>query len=249
VRNIKIILEYDGCDFVGWQRQPKGRSVQGEIENALSRLHQEEISVTGGGRTDSGVHARGQTANYRCDSGMDLHRIMRGLSALLPEDISLIALTEMPIDFHARYSAKARTYSYSITTVPSALLREYSWYVKYHLDIDLLDKCAQIFLGIHDFKIFCKDDTAVKNFICDIKQSFWTSNQTLYRYQIQANRFLHGMVRFLVGTMVDVSRGYISLAYVESIFMNNKIEESEQAIIRLGQVAPAQGLVLESIDY
>jgi tRNA pseudouridine38-40 synthase len=249
VRNIKLVLEYDGTDFVGWQRQPNGRSVQGEIEKVLLQLIQEKVNVVGAGRTDSGVHARGQVANFRCDSDMDIKQINRGLAAIIPEDVSLVSLEETAFDFHARYSAKSRNYSYLITTSPSALLRKYSWFVKYSLDVKSLEQCAASFMGVHDFEYFCKDDSDVNNFLCNVTQSFWTFNQNMLRYQIQANRFLHSMVRLLVGTMVDAARGYISIDVVESIFLNKHKSQPGLGSIRSGQVAPAKGLILESIQY
>jgi tRNA pseudouridine38-40 synthase len=228
---------------------PNGRSVQGEIEKALLQLIQEKVNVIGAGRTDSGVHAREQVANFRCDSDMDIKQINRGLAAIIPDDVSLMSLEETVFDFHARYSAKSRTYSYIITTSPSALLRKYSWFVKYSLDIKLLEQCAASFIGAHDFEYFCKDDSGVNNFLCDITQSFWTFNQNNLRYQIQANRFLHSMVRLLVGTMVDVARGYVSIDVVDSIFLNKDKSKPRPGSMRSGQVAPAKGLFLESIQY
>lgn len=249
MRNIKLVLEYDGTDFVGWQRQPNDRSIQGEVEKVLLQLIQEKVNVVGAGRTDSGVHARGQVANFRCNSEMSIEQITRGLNALLPKEVSLGSLEEVPIDFHARYSAMSRTYSYTITTVPSALLRKYSWFVKYNLNVHLLEQSAECFMGLHDFEIFCKDDSNVKNYLCNVSQSFWTVNQNVFRYQIQANRFLHTMVRLLVGTMVDVGRGYISLDDVGAALSREKIKDSPNVIKRIGQAAPSHGLVLESIQY
>lgn len=249
MRNIKLVLEYDGSDFIGWQRQPNGRSIQGEVEKALMQLIQEKVNVIGAGRTDSGVHARGQVANFRCNSEVSIEQITRGLTALLPKDISLEFLEEVTLDFHARYSAKSRTYSYTITTVPSALMRKYSWFIKYNLDVHLLEQCAECFMGLHDFEIFCKDDSNVNNYLCNVSQSYWTVNQNKFYYQIQANRFLHTMVRLLVGTMVDVGRGYISLDDVVAALSREKIKDSSNVVKRIGQAAPAHGLVLESIQY
>jgi tRNA pseudouridine38-40 synthase len=249
VRNIKLVLEYDGTDFVGWQRQPNGRSIQGEVEKALLQLIQEKVNVIGAGRTDSGVHARGQVANFRCNSQMRIGRITRGLTAILPKDVSLEFLEEVPIDFHARYSAKSRTYSYTITTIPSALLRKYSWFVKYNLDVHLLELCAERFMGLHDYEVFCKDDSNVNNYLCHVYESYWTVNQNIFLYQIRANRFLHTMVRLFIGTMVDAARGYISLDDVRAALSQKKVKDSSNVIKRIGQAAPAHGLVLESIQY
>jgi tRNA pseudouridine38-40 synthase len=249
VRNIKLLLEYDGTDFIGWQRQAQGRSVQGEIEEALQKLIREKANVIGAGRTDSGVHARGQVANYKCDTTMTTEQMKKGLTALLDDDISILAVDDAAEEFHARFSAKSRLYSFLVCTYPSALRRKYSWFVKYELDFNLLNKCAEKFLGLHDFKIFSKDDAGVKNFYCDVMESFWTIENNSYRYKILANRFLHTMVRLLVGTMVDIARGYVSFEELEKAFLDGANSNKNKIDRRLGQAAPAQGLVLESIQY
>lgn len=244
MHNIKLLLEYDGTNFVGWQRQQRGRSVQGELESVLSQILQQQINVIGAGRTDAGVHARGQVANFRSDSRLGVHDIHGGLGGLLPADIVIHAVEEVPLDFHARYSAKERFYSYSITLEPSALLRNYSWYVKYRLDEQRIQKTAKILLGQHDFESFCKANSEVDHYRCIVSHSCWVIPQsgTTMRYEIRANRFLHGMVRALVGTMVDVGRGYTTPDEFLNILDKKDRKEA-------GMTAPAHGLVLESVVY
>jgi tRNA pseudouridine38-40 synthase len=242
MRNIKLLLEYDGTNYVGWQRQENGRSIQAEIETVLAKALQEEVDVIGSGRTDAGVHARGQVANFRTQSPLSPDEIYGALNGLLPEDIVVRQVEEVSVDFHARYSAKARTYSYLITLQPSALIRNFSWYVKYKLDCPLMQRAAKDIVGKHDFASFCKTQSEVEHHVCDVSLSEWSVNGTVLRYAITANRFLHGMVRALTGTMVDVGRGYTT--YDEFRMILEKKDRSEA-----GMAAPAKGLVLESVTY
>lgn len=242
MRNIKLLLEYDGTDFVGWQRQLNGRSVQAEIEEILSRILQEQVSVIGSGRTDAGVHARGQVANFRTQTSMGLRAILGGLNGLLPEDTVVRAIDEVPLEFHARYSARERAYSYRISRQPTALFRRFSWYVKYELDMQLMRQAAEAILGMHDFTSFCRANSNVDHHICTVSVSRWVEDADLLRYDIRANRFLHGMVRALVGTMVDVGRGYMNLKDFRAILAKKDGKEA-------GMTAPAKGLVLEEVFY
>lgn len=242
MRNIKLLIEYDGTDFVGWQRQPNGRSVQEVIEKTLANLLQEEVDVIGSGRTDSGVHARGQVANFRSNSTMDIWQLQKGLSALLPEDVCIRQVEEVDFDFHSRYSAKSREYSYLITTKPTALRRRYSWFVKYKIDDTILNKCADLVLGTHDFQGFCKLDAGNEHYLSNVLRSKWKYQTDDIIYEIEANRFLYGMVRGLVGTMIDVARGYCDLDDFKSV-LNEKNRE------KAGPTAPPHGLTLENVKY
>ncbi len=242
MRNIKLIIEYDGTDFVGWQRQPNGRSVQEVIEKVLANIFQEEITVIGSGRTDSGVHARGQVANFRCNSDMDIGKLQKSLSALLPEDVCIHEATEVDSDFHARYSAKSREYSYVISTKYSALQRRFSWFVKYNIDKNILDECAKLVLGNHDFEGFCKLNAGNEHYMSNVLRSEWKNENDNLIYEIEANRFLYGMVRGLVGTMVDVARGYSTLNDFKKALFEKEREKA-------GQLAPPNGLTLEKVKY
>lgn len=242
MRNIKLTLEYDGADFIGWQRQKSGRSVQGELETAISKLIQEKVNVIGAGRTDSGVHARGQVANFRCESQLNTNQIKQALAALLPDDICIRDAVEVPLEFHARFSAKSRIYTYTITTQRTALLRKYSWFVKYNLDLNLLNQCAAIINESKDYEMFCSSNSSVRHYLCSVYRSMWIANGQYLHYEIEANRFLHNMVRLLVGSMVDVSRGFLKLEDFKLNFLKVKVKN-------VGQAAPADGLVLESVKY
>ena len=242
MRNIKLLIEYDGTVYAGWQRQENGRTIQGEIESALKRLLGESVSVLGAGRTDAGVHARGQVANFNSATRLQLYEIKNGLNALLPDDIVIHLAEDVPAEFHARYSAKERLYSYAVTRSLSALMRHYSWYVKYDLNIDVMRWAAASIIGEHDFEAFCRAHADVDHHKCIITAASWQAEGTMLRFDVRANRFLHGMVRALVGTMVDVGRGYTTLD--EFVALLGKKERSD-----VGMAAPARGLTLESVTY
>lgn len=243
MRNVKLTIEYDGTNYVGWQIQPNGPSVQAEIEKALHQILQEEVHINGAGRTDSGVHARGQVANFLTDHVFESKALYKGLNGVLPSDIVVVSIEEMPESFHARYSAKAREYLYSLALRPTAIWRNYSWYVGgYTLDIDLMNSCANAIVGEHDFESFCKSEAEVEHFRCIVSCAQWQVAGSQMTFRICANRFLHGMVRALVGTIVEVGRGYRSLEDIKRI-----LEAKERRAA--GMAAPAKGLILEKIIY
>jgi tRNA pseudouridine38-40 synthase len=242
MRNFKLLLEYDGTNFVGWQRQDNGRSVQGEIERVLSQVLQEGVSVIGAGRTDAGVHARGQVANFRSETKLCPNDILGGFNALLPDDVVVYDVEEVPVEFHARYSARERAYSYTISRRPIAVMRNYAWFVKYRLDMSLMQMAAEMIVGEHDFESFCKTASAVDHHRCTVSVSRWDDDGAFLQYEIRANRFLHGMVRALVGSMVDVGRGYRTVEEFRAIIGAKDRTEA-------GMAAPARGLCLESVAY
>lgn len=242
MRNIKLIVEYDGTNYVGWQRQENGKSIQGEIESVLNQVLREKVNVIGAGRTDAGVHARGQVSNFRTESKLDISEIKGGLNGLLPEDIVIHSVEEVTLDFHARYSAKERQYSYLITKAPSALIRNYSWLVKFPLDVELMQQATGTLIGKHDFESFCKANSDVDNYYCTATSASWHQEGSLLIFMINADHFLHGMVRALVGTIVDVSRGYTAFDdFLKILEKKNRAEA--------GMSAPAKGLVLEKVIY
>ncbi len=242
MRNIKLLIEYDGTNFVGWQTQANGRSVQEEIEKILEQVLQGHVNLVGAGRTDSGVHARGQVANFRTISVMDLPSITGALQGLLPHDITVHSAQEVPEDFHSRFDARERVYRYYISLLPHAVGRQYHWYVRYSLDFDLMKSIASEILGEHDFVSFCKADTEVHHHRCTVTKSEWNRTDEQIVYEVGANRFLHGMVRALVGSMVDIGRGSTS-ALAFNDLVDAKLKRTT------GTVAPPRGLFLEQIRY
>ncbi|MBI3006153.1 MAG: tRNA pseudouridine(38-40) synthase TruA [Ignavibacteriales bacterium] len=239
---MKLVLEYDGTDFVGWQYQENGRSVQGELERALKQILQGDTRVTGAGRTDAGVHARGQVANFRSAQKIEETSLVRSLNGVLPKDIVVLSAEGVDDKFHARYSAKGRHYKYYISQHPTALFRKYCWSLSYKLDIDLMKQCGRLVIGEHDFSSFCKSESEVEHHRCNVLSTTWTVRDSVLEFDISANRFLHGMVRALVGTMVDVGRGYRRMEDFEDIL-------SAKNRTAAGMTAPACGLFLEHVTY
>lgn len=242
MRNIKFGIEYDGTNFVGWQTQPNGRNVQEEITKVLDQILQEPVNLIGAGRTDSGVHARGQVANCKVNGTMGIGSMLSALNGLLPEDIYVFSAEEVPEKFHARYDARERVYRYFISLKPSAIGRHYHWFVKYDLDVALMNTVAHQIEGEHDFESFCKYESDADNFICSISRSEWTKSPNMLVYEVRANRFLHGMVRAMVGTMVDIGRGFIPASSFQNIMAAKDRRKA-------GMAVPACGLFLEEVVY
>jgi tRNA pseudouridine38-40 synthase len=241
-RNIKLKIEYDGTDFSGWQKQPKLRTVQGEIEDKLKRILQEKIALTGSGRTDVGVHALEQVANFKTESKLNLVSMHRGLNSLLPEDILIKDVEEVDSDFNSRYSAKSRVYRYIICLGKDIFLRRFAWEVSYCLDLSKIKKATKAILGRQDFTSFCVSKSAKPDNHCFIFRAFWEKDRNRLEFEIEADRFLHTMVRSLVGTLIDVGRGYCSLKDFINIL---KARDHKKA----GLTAPAKGLYLVKVNY
>ncbi len=242
MRDIKLVIEYDGTNFVGWQTQANGRSVQEEITKVLDQVLQEPVSLIGAGRTDSGVHARGQVAGFKTKSSLGLGSLHSALNGILPDDIYVKSVEEAPAGFHARYDARERFYRYCIVLAPSAIGRMYHWYVKYDLKIGAMNIIAAQILGEQDFESFCKYEAEVDHYRCTVTRSEWIQRGDDLQYEIRANRFLHGMVRALVGTMVDVGRGYTPVDEFAGILAARDRR-------RAGMAAPPHGLFLEEVVY
>jgi tRNA pseudouridine38-40 synthase len=242
MRNIKLTLEYDGTKFVGWQTQANGRSVQEEITKVLQQVLQEKVALNGAGRTDSGVHARGQVANFLTTSLLDLSSIKNALNGMLPDEVCIHAAEEVHESFHARFDARSRTYRYCISLNPVAIGRQYCWFVKYSLNVSAMQDVADSIVGDHDFESLCNYAAEVNHCRCKVEKSEWTARPGGLVYEVKANRFLHGMVRALVGTMVDIGRGHTPAADFPNIL-------AARDRTKAGMAAPAQGLCLEEVIY
>ncbi|MCI0706481.1 MAG: tRNA pseudouridine(38-40) synthase TruA [Ignavibacteriae bacterium] len=242
MQNIKLTLEYDGTNFVGWQVQPNGRSVQAELERSLQQILQIQCKTNAAGRTDSGVHARGQIANFLVPKSVDVVQLLKSLNGVLPDDIVVLGAEHVAEEFHSRYSAKGRRYVYSIVQKPTAVLRNFAWHVGYVLDTEKLEHCASAIQGEHDFQSFCKVEADVEHYRCVVQSSEWKFVDSRLEFDVTANRFLHGMVRALVGTMIDVGRGYTSIEEFQEILAAKDRREA-------GMAAPAKGLCLEQVFY
>jgi tRNA pseudouridine38-40 synthase len=240
--NIRLDIEYDGTNFVGWQYQKNGRSVQEEIEKAIRQIFQIELRVHGGGRTDAGVHARGQVANIFLDENIKIDLLAKQLTAVMPHDVIVKKAAIVSGEFHARHSAKARRYRYRISQTSTAIERRFCWQVFSKLNVDSMRECANALLGDHDFQSFCKAIAEVDHYRCSVHSAGWIETNQILEFEITANRFLHGMVRALVGTMVNIGRGHTLLQDFKLI-----LDSKDRA--KAGMSAPAQGLFLEEIVY
>ncbi len=241
MRNIKLTLEYDGSDFCGWQRQAGDRTVQAVVERSLSMLTQEPIRLIGAGRTDSGVHALGQVANFKTGSALPLEVFVRGGNSRLPRDVRIIKAEEVDLSFNARRSATARLYRYYVSEKPSAVGRQYAWTYWRPLDLERLRACCPVLLGSHDFRSFSRKDDRPHH-LCDVRWATWNRSAGGWVFEICANRFVHGMVRMLVGTMVEIGDGRRPVGDMRSIL---EAKDNRAA----GAAAPACGLFLVKVFY
>ncbi len=241
-RNIKLLIEYDGTNYHGWQRQDNARSVQQVVEEAIARLTQETVSVVAAGRTDAGVHARGQVANFRTQSRLPLHNIYMGINAYLPRDVVVKRAEEAEPEFHARFSAQKRVYHYYILTERTAIFRHYCWQFFPRFDESVLGTLADMLTGEHDFGAFSRVEVQSDHKRCRVYEARWFRREDFLVFRIVANRFLHGMVRTLVGTMMDVARGRFSVQEFQDIFRSR-----DRTLA--GEAAPAKGLFLEEVVY
>ncbi|MCG8345223.1 MAG: tRNA pseudouridine(38-40) synthase TruA [Chlorobiales bacterium] len=213
MRNIRITIEYDGTDYAGWQKQPGGlNTVQGVLEETLGRVVQEDVLLTAAGRTDRGVHAKGQVANFRTASDMGLQRLLHSVNSLLPSSICVTDVADAPVDFHARYSALAREYRYFILENHSAINRRYAGYHHAPLNLERLNLCAKELVGKHDFAVYSRDAETVDNSFCTVYDASWWRCGDMVVFRISANRFLRTMVRFLVSAQLDASPGELKEA-------------------------------------
>ncbi len=241
-RNIKLTLEYEGTNYHGWQVQENSITIQQEVEEAIFQLTRQRVRVTGAGRTDTGVHARGQVANFHVKKHLSLREMEGGLNAYLPDDIVVRNVEEVDRNFNARYSAIKRTYHYCICTERTALMRNFCWQIFQKFNYDVLNSMSEILVGDHDFSSFARMETQSKHKRCIVDESLWKKQGDQLIYRIVANRFLRGMVRTLVGTMMDVAFGKYSIERFSDIFHAKNRSEA-------GPAAPAKGLILEEVVY
>lgn len=242
LRNVKLRIEYEGTEFYGWQRQPGLRTVQGEIAGSLKKILGEEVKLTGAGRTDAGVHALRQVVNFFTESGLSLKAIKDGLNSLLPSSIVIGGVSEVPLGFNARFDAQRRRYRYRYFMGRTALKRNFVWEVPYRLDAARMESAANILLGEKDFSSFCTQENGEKNKVCQVFHSQVRQRGREVTLTIEANRFLHNMVRILAGTLLDVGRGKLSAKDFQAIL---KSKDRRNA----GPTAPAKGLSLVGVWY
>ena len=238
-----ITFTYDGTRYHGWQIQPNGDSVQERLEWALSTLLRREVNVTGAGRTDAGVHARVMVAHFDFDEAIDCQQLCYKLNRLLPFDIAVQEVKQVSDDMHARFSATSRTYHYYIHTKKDPFRRAYSCEIHYPLDFALMNEAGKILTTYEDFGAFCKSHTDVKTTICHVTEARWVqTSETAWYFRITANRFLRNMVRAVVGTLIDVGRGKLSIDEFRKVIEGKRRTEA-------GESMPGNALFLEDVRY
>ncbi len=245
MRNLKLLIEYDGTHFHGWQVQPELRTVQGVMQEVIARVVGHQVRLIGASRTDRGVHALGQVANFRTTSTLPPSTLQRAFNALLPGDVVVKAVEEVPPRFHARFSATGKVYEYRLllSPWPSAILRHFCWHLPEHLDLDAMRECCKLLLGVHDFSSFQLSGSDTRHPFREVRRA-----EVLERspghvvVTLEANAFLRGMVRSIVGTLVDVGRGRISPEGFREI-----MEAQDRS--RASPTAPPHGLFLLEVKY
>lgn len=247
-RTVRLVVQYDGAGFSGWQRQPDRRTVQGALEDALRRLCGEAVAALGAGRTDAGVHARGQSVGVRVPGRWTPGELRRALNAILPPDLWVARSDDMTPEFHARFSATSRRYSYQVgldEAAQSPFRRRYEWPFRRHVDLTMLHEAAALIVGEHSFLGFAVRGTAPPgdDHRCRIMEARWVGDGTgTLRFEVEANRFLHHMVRFLVGTMLDVATERRPLGSIRTL-----LAASDNRAV--SPPAPPHALFLECVRY
>jgi len=243
-RNILLVIAFDGTAYHGWQSQRNATSIQDVVSAALTKVTGETVSLTGSGRTDAGTHARGLVANFFTGSMIPADRIPIALNCILPRDIRILAVRDVPSDFHARKNARSKIYRYQIyngTILPPHFLREY-FHFPYPVDFNCMTEAARLFQGEHDFTSYAKTNSGISNtirriFRCDLRR-----NGARIYLTVEGNGFLRHMVRSMVGTLLEVGRGLISLSDFAGLF-----EKRDRT--QAGFTAPAHGLILVKVKY
>lgn len=238
-----ITIAYDGTHYHGWQIQPNGISVQEVLQKALSTLLRGETGVVGAGRTDAGVHARRMVAHFETEREVDCQQLAYKLNRLLPRDISVYDVKPVDSDMHARFSATKRTYHYYIHTRKNPFVRAYSCEMHYALDFDKMNEAAAWLLQVDDFGAFCKANTDVKTTLCDVMEARWIAcGDHEWYFRISANRFLRNMVRAVVGTLIEVGRGRMTLEQFRAVVAGKCRSDA-------GESMPGNALFLENVEY
>lgn len=238
------LVEYDGTDFSGWAAQPDRRTVEGTLADALATVLRQPVKLTAAGRTDAGVHASGQVASFEAETDLTPDLISYKTTAVLPEDVALRRCIQVSDDFDARRCARSRSYEYRITNahVRSPLTRRYTTHVARELDVDMLQRTAELIRGTHNFKAFTPAKTYHVRFERVVKESLWEKRGELLVYCITADAFLYGMVRTLVGTMLEVAGGKRTIENFGRLLSGAGRDEA-------GPTTPGQGLTLVGVEY
>jgi tRNA pseudouridine38-40 synthase len=242
LKNYKLIIQYDGTNYSGWQIQKNAISIQQRVTDAINSLLKIEISLIGSGRTDSGVHAIGQVANFRSENEIDIYRFKYSLNCILPDDISIINMEETHEDFHARFDAQKRAYIYLINQTKSPFYKNYSYFYPIKINLETLNQLSRMFIGEKDFTSFSKKNDEIENKNCNIFEMRWSRRGSIIMFYIKANRYLHGMVRAITGTLLKVQELENGEKLLMDIFNSQDRQMAYDAV-------PSKGLFLYKVEY
>ena len=245
MRNIKLTVEYDGTNYLGWQRQKRGITIQEALETAIEKITKNEVKLIGSGRTDSGVHALGQVANFKTSSGLSAHQLQKALNSILPKDITIVKSDEVDMSFHAQFDSKSKTYAYIVLyrACPSALERLRAWHVPFTLKLPEMKEASTALIGEHDFRAFGLSTHTLRSTVRSVLNTeiSFSEKDHLY-FEIEATGFLKRMVRLVVGTLIQVGRDRITVDGFRRI-----LESGERT--KFVRAAPPWGLYLKEVKY
>lgn len=244
MKNYRLRIQYDGTNYSGWQVQPNVPTVQGEIIKAIKIITGTDVNLIGSGRTDSGVHAIGQIANFQTDIKLNIHKFKHSLNSILADDISITELIEVPLEFHSRFDAKKRSYLYLFSKEKSPFYNNYTYQYSpiFDLPISHLNDISKLLLGEQDFTSFSKKNTDTENMICNITLAKWRKVKNQIIFRIDGNRFLHGMVRTIVGTILQIAeKGQFPDELVKIIETKDRNSAGRSVV--------AKGLFLTDVKY
>lgn len=244
IRNVRLVVQYDGTQYAGFQSQPDRPTVQGQLQAALSRLLGQRTRIAGASRTDAGVHALGQVVSFTTENVIPMERLVNALNALLPSDIVCAAADEVPDDFHSQFAARRKQYSYRILNraLPSPFLGRYAWHVRQPLDVGAMLEAGQHLVGEHDFAAFCAAHGSAKTSVREVYALDVCREGDVVEMLVAGNGFLYMMVRIIAGTLVEVGQGKLPPARMAEILVSR---DRTQA----GRTAPPHGLTLVRVDY
>ena len=243
MKNVLMGVSYLGTNYAGWQKQDNALGIQEVIENALAELCNCKVEIFASGRTDSGVHAFEQC--FSCEINFEnIHKLVLALNSKLPKDIRILWVKEVDKNFHARFSAHKKTYLYRIKTdsIESPFDQQITTYIPYSLNLDKMKEASNYLVGEHNFKAFCSSGSSVPDFVRTVYFINITKTDNLFEFEICGNGFLYNMVRIIVGTLVDVGRGRLSVSKIKEILNSNNRQNA-------GKTMPAKGLILKKVDY